>query len=282
MKLFIFLVLFSFSGLLHAQILFGAWVESGSIKAVNEFENQLGKPLSIVHRFYAWNDPIPTDLEEHDKKKGKANLVTWEPYGTTLDEIISGKEDQFIIERARAFKMFKQKIFLRFAHEMNGNWYPWGGQPKKFKEAFRRVHDLFKEEGADNVLWVWCPNIMSVPNESWNDMEAYYPGDAFVDWIAADGYNWGTTASYFRWQSFEEIFSDFHRRYGGRKPLMIAETSSTEVGGNKALWIKEMKESLSRFPHLKALIWFQEKKETDWRANSSDSSFKAFKNLLSY
>ena len=58
-------------------------------------------------------------------------------------------------------------IYMRPMHEMNGNWYPWGGtvngnSPETFKRAWRRMHDIFRREGADNVRWVFTPI-----NEDW-------------------------------------------------------------------------------------------------------------------
>jgi hypothetical protein len=41
------------------------------------------------------------------------------------------------------------------------------------------VHDFFVQEGATNVVWVWCPNFDSVPNQTWNDFRNYK-----AQWIA--------------------------------------------------------------------------------------------------
>ena len=48
--------------------------------------------------------------------------------------------------------------------------------------------------------------------------------------------------------------------------MMIGETASTEDGGSKARWVTAMGHALSaQFPRVRALIWFQRVKETDWR-----------------
>jgi len=93
-----------------------------------------------------------------------------------------------------------------------------------------------------------------------------------------DGYNWGAARSWSNWQSFREIFSQLHSDYAGRKPLMICEVGCAEVGGNKAAWIEEMGSDLvSRFAAVRALVWFDADKETDWRINSSPASLSAFR-----
>jgi hypothetical protein len=62
---------------------------------------------------------------------------------------------------------------------------------------------------------------------------------------------------------------------------MIAETASAEAGGNKAEWIRSLQNALVRdFPAVKALLWFEVSKETDWRAESSDASLTALRSLV--
>jgi beta-mannanase len=57
---------------------------------------------------------------------------------------------------------------LRFAHEMNGNWYPWsegvnGNAAGQYVPAYRRVVTLFRSVGVTNVTWVWSPKVASPP-----------------------------------------------------------------------------------------------------------------------
>jgi endoglucanase len=96
-----------------------------------------------------------------------------------------------------------------------------------------------------------------------------------------DGYNWGTTRSWSRWQSFEEIFAPLYAAYAGRKPLMICEVASAERGGDKPAWIRDMGAALrGRLSKVKGLVWFECDKETDWRINSSPAALAAFRSVL--
>ena len=52
-----------------------------------------------------------------------------------------------------------------------------GDGPGKYVRAWRHVHDVFEAEGADNVVWVWCPLVTDVPAEPWNHWTNYYPGE---------------------------------------------------------------------------------------------------------
>jgi hypothetical protein len=269
----------------HGALL-GAFVGTGTLAG---FETELGRKVAINHNFVGWTDDFPSMLAGL-ASGGRIPLITWEAWensvGAPLTDIISGTYDSMIQSRAQASKSFGQKFFLRWGHEMNGNWYPWDGSHNgadsaanaTYISAYRHVHDLFVAAGATNVLWIFCPNVDSVPNESWNQWANYYPGDAYVDWMGFDGYNWGTVQTTSTWQTFPTIASRIYAGLAAKgKPTMIPETASAELGGNKASWIAGILPSLeTSFPAVKALVWFQMNKETDWRIDSSAASESAF------
>jgi hypothetical protein len=111
-------------------------------------------------------------------------------------------------------------------------------------------------------------------------LAALLPGDRFVDWLGMDGYNWGTTRSWSRWQSFRDIFGPVYSKYSRRKPTMICEVASAQSGGDKAAWIRDMGAELAGpFSRVRALVWFHADKETDWRIDSSPASLAAFRSV---
>ena len=273
--------------------LLGAWVKtstSWSQQGVTDFEAMIGRKLDIDHRYYGWTHTFPSTNEHWDLANGRIPMITWEPHGTTLDQIRYGKYDSMIRARAVGLRDLGKPLFLRFAYEMNGNWFSWDGYhnndpgktngPAKFVSAWRHVHGIFSAAGASNVVWVWCPNDDSVPHDAWNDVRNYYPGDAYVDWVCLDGYNWGTTQWWSRWRSLASIVGSFYSTYANTKPIMVGETASTEIGGDKAQWIRDARAALkSQFPSIAAFVWFHERKETDWRVNSSSGALSAFREL---
>jgi beta-mannanase len=200
--------------------------------------------------------------------------------------------DTLIRTRAQAARDTSQKFFLRWGHEMNGNWYPWDGfhnganaaAPTKYIAAYRHIHDLFTQTGASNVLWVFSPNADSVPGDAWNQWSNYYPGDSYVDWLGFDGYNWGTVQTGSIWRTFEAIGSSIYPSLAAKgKPLMIPETASAEQGGNKAAWISALLSTFQQsFPAIKALVWFHMNKETDWRIDSSAAAKDSFVPLANH
>ena len=256
-------------------------------RKVAEFEALVGRRLDIDMRYHGWSTAWPTAMEKWDVSEGRIPMVTWgsPAGGPSLVEITNGSQDGWLAARAQATREWGKPVFLRPLWEMNGNWSSWDGvhnghAPSLYIAAWRRIHDIFAHEGADNVIWVWAPNVTDVPAEGWNHWTNYYPGDAYVDWVGMDGYNWGTTIQWHRWQGFAAIFGPLYASYAGRKPMMVAETASAEVGGSKARWINAADTALrTRFPAIKAFVWFNSNKETDWRVNSSTTALASFKAL---
>lgn len=274
-------------------LLFGAYVNQDNVWRGNDdalgkvvgFESLLGRPLAIDVHYYDWTDVFPSGLEQADIAHDRIPLISW--HGANLDVINQGGYDLMVEQRALELKQLRAPVFLRWGWEMNGNWFPEAGPlnmpdgPVKFIAAWRRLHRIFSRVGATNVVWVWCPNAASVPNETWNSWRSYYPGDTYVDWVGVDGYNWGTTQAWSSWQSLSEIIAPVYRDFATRKPIMIAETASAEAGGDKAAWLRTVRATLADgFPAVKAFIWFEVDKETDWRAESSRASLLAFRSLV--
>ncbi len=234
--------------------------------------------------------------------RGAVPLISWMPSDWrsdadqspySLDSILAGKLDGYFDGWAQQLARYGRPVMLRWAHEMNGNWYPWGRQdgntPEKYVAAWRHLHDRFVAAGATNVLWVWSPNVVDDGGGNAAAFEPYYPGDAYVDWVGLDGYN--SAPSGWRW--FRQIFGSSYDRITAltAKPLMIAETASSDAlpaqaasGDTKAKWIADaLGDAIPHaFPRIQAVVWFNEDKTNverngfDWRIASSAEAQRAF------
>jgi beta-mannanase len=219
-----------------------------------------------------------------------------------LKTIVAGNHDSYIRQWAKDAAAWGKScqakrqlaspctMYLRFAHEMNGTWFPWspgvnGNTAQEFRGAWKRIHGIFQQEGATNVRWVWSPYINCSGCSSFSSV---YPGNSYVDWVALDGYNWGTTLSGSSWQSMAQVFGpsyDAVTALAPTKPFMIPEVSSAEKGGSKAEWIRNAfnRDIPNRLPKTKAVVWFSADftaaGETDWRVNSSAASLEAYKEV---
>ena len=74
-------------------------------------------------------------------------------------------------------------VLWRPFHEMNGNWFWWGGQdPATFHRLWKQMFDHFTTtRKLDNLIWVYGPN-------HGDKVAAYYPGDRFADVVGLDAY----------------------------------------------------------------------------------------------
>ncbi|MFH0986334.1 MAG: glycosyl hydrolase [Candidatus Omnitrophota bacterium] len=241
---------------------------------IDRFQEDYGKKPAVVLIFLDWEKYPLESVVKEVYGQGGVLMITWEPWdaptqkGIDYDALLSGKEDAYIRAFALKLKSIGKPVLLRFAHEMNGDWYPWSGQKiggEKYQRLFRYVRKIFEETRADNVRWLFSINAENVPPE--NAYDLCYPGGRFVDYVGLDGYNWGTMRSWSQWRSFSDIFSEVYqdvlRRYS--KPVIISEFGSTSAGGDKAFWIEEALKEMRRMPAVKGWVLFNVDKETDWR-----------------
>lgn len=260
----------------------------GDIRVINNFEMKSQKKAGMIMFYTDWKQEFPMEDCINIVNYGAIPHVTWEPW-LGLDDIVEGRKDEYIIKWAKDAKGFGYPFFLRWGHEMNGDWYPWSGaknnnDASKYVKAYRHIHDIFMKVGAADVIWVWSPADRSVPNVGWNNARNYYPGDEFVDWLGIDGYNWGNTQNWSQWVDFDHIFKrryeEFIQKYPN-KPIMIAEFASAEGGGNKGEWITNTFESMKeKYPQVRSIVWFNINKECDWRIDSSSKALESFKSVI--
>jgi hypothetical protein len=276
------------SGARAAPIALGVFVpgvfdDPGVISA---YGREVGRQPAIVLSYKNWSiEPFYEPELDSVWQRGAISMVTWEPQtakgdGIPLRDIVSGRYDRYIRLSAEAAAAWGKPIMLRFAHEMNGGWYSWGlgvdgNTARDYREAWHHVFWIFRNHGASNVKWVWSPNADAGGS---HPLAIFYPGDDFVDWVGIDGFCWGGSIG---WPSFTSIFGSTYDRIAAltSKPVLIAETAAGEEGGDKAAWIASaLEEEAPRFPHVRALAWFNEEDpRADFRVDSSPASLQAFR-----
>jgi hypothetical protein len=266
--------------------LFGAYVQAPGddhgvqMAAVERRERDVGRRLAIDHHFYPWEKEFPTARERDDLRHGRIPMISWN--GKTLNLAIGlGQHDELIRTRAQAVKALGGKVLIRWMWEMDGRQKAeHTTHPAFYIAAWRHIHDVFADEGVTNVQWVWCPNATAFRSEDERNAPAYYPGDDYVDWVCADGYNWAPGRAKDQWRSFASIYQDFYDWGIARgKPLMVGEYGAQERDpGEKAKWLTEAREALkTRFTGIKAVVYFDANKEYDWRVTSSPETLAAFR-----
>jgi len=192
--------------------------------------------------FYVYGDP-PNILNPIDITK----------------DIAEGKYDEKIKKLARLFINMESRVFLRPGYEFGGNGQGRLASKTYWIPAWKRIYDLFQQNGANNVAFVW--NTLDA-----RDFMDYYPGDNYVDWWAVN---------VFSNQSHQDPFINGFIQEAGkyRKPVMIAESTPRyigSVGGGQSWesWYDPYFKLLSQYPHVKAFCYIN----ASWK-NYPDPSF---------
>jgi hypothetical protein len=266
-----------------AAIQLGAYVPGAPANAqrLHEYTAEVGRAPDVVSWYREFGKPLMEPAEiENLRGTGETPMVTWEPHNASLLDIASGAYDGYLDEAAAVAKSWEGPLLLRFAHEMNGSWYSWdAAAPETYVAAWRHVVSLFRADGAGNVKWVWSPYVLAGGKYPF---ASYFPGDEWIDYVGLDGYNWGPARG--SWQSLEAVFAPSYALATeiSAKPVIVAETGSTENGGDKGAWIRTgLMSALPRsFPRVVAVVWFDENREDDWRVDSSAGSLDAYRAVV--
>lgn len=253
------------SSLIHpAGKFFGLEVNGApdSLSPVINVAASVGRNPNLLGQYVAWNFPFDATAAARALSYGALYYAVWEPFGTSVRAIADGASDAYITKFAKAVHAFGDPIALSFGHEMNGNWYPWGtahATAAEFVAAWRRIHHLFAAAGADNVIWVWNPNIINpMPDVQ---LKPYWPGDGYVDWVGVTGY-FATTGPH----TFDGIYGPTMTeiRQFTDKPFIIAETA-VETGPSDTGSVHSLITGVENRSDVLGLIWFNyDKNGVDW------------------
>ncbi|MDQ1566154.1 MAG: hypothetical protein QOF96_1034, partial [Actinomycetota bacterium] len=283
-------------------------------QGITKLEAQLGRTLDIDNhytpdfRYYVGKTELDVQ-EQLDREKNRIPLIGWACANNA--DILSGSQDDAIAAAATVFKAYGRDFFMRYCWEMDGSRQPDAVRknPDDFIKAWRYIHDKFDALGVTNVVWVWTANAngykMSPP-----EAPKYYPGDDYVDWISADGYNWhgaigrnGAVPD--RYRNFLEIYDNFmlwaraaddtHQKGASTKPIMVAEYGTQEQhddGSIKADWYRIAHDTVTprtaatpaactycgAMSDIQAMIYFDVPgKSGNWYVNTTPKSLEAYK-----
>jgi len=253
---------------------------------------------------------FPTEAAAGLMERGITPFIWWTPVGppgpmrrefARYIHIINGQHDEYIREWATAARDHRGPIILRFAHEMNGRWYPWGitqydNTAARFVEAWQHIWEIFQEVGATNVLFLWSPaREYCVGCVSEYRYEDFYPGNKYVDYVGLNAYNGARS----RWRSLATVLEKPMARLQEvtrtpklprGKPVILGEVGSHHLGGDKAAWLTEgYDEVFRRWPRVQAIVYFdvdmrpRNKTHLDWRLAwpADGSAVAAYRELAS-
>lgn len=271
--------------------------------SVYAYERMIQHRMAYVLWFQAWGDEDRAFQPRHvldAAQQGMTPVITWEPWARnfsapavpqpaySLASIVAGDHDDYIRSWAQGARSVGVPIILRFAHEQSTepgvvSWYPWQGDPDGYRAAFRHIVAIFREEGADNVRFLWSGMWL----HEW--APDYYPGGDVVDWVATTILNHGTDIpeEWAQWFTFDALFQrQYQSAVQWGKPVMIIELGSAEQGGDKAAWLRDAFGSLeTTYPLVRAVLLFEvavdrEYPNVNWSVASSPESLAAFREVI--
>src|SRR5271170_4731637 len=140
-----------------------------------------------------WHAVRPTDDEPvafRDSVQGHLTDFEWHELltpGTELNKRWCTQVD-VIAGYLKQLRDAHVPVLFRGYHEMNGNWFWWGGRPGPNGSAalYRQIYNRFVQvHHLNNVVWVWNVN---TPGGNAGPIADYYPGPQFADVLTIDVY----------------------------------------------------------------------------------------------
>ena len=250
-------------------------------------ERLVGVRLPVMSWFMTWSVSWP-NLGGRQAAAGRYDLqIAWQPEldddtPIKFTDIVAGKYDGYLTRFFTKAKQHPGRVTVRFAHEMNGDRYPWSASytgpegrcvnsPAEYSVGWRYVVDFKRRMGATNVPFAWC--VMS-NDKGGIPAEHYYPGNRYAQILSMDiynGYNGG-------WQDPAEAISPTYHRLTAlspTKPIWIGEIGCRETTPaerhTKAAWLRELF-ALTQFPRISTVMFFNAARAYDWRLNSSPAA----------
>ncbi len=297
---------------------FGGPEDNVTSNRIIDFENLVSKPIVWAYFSNNWIEGIrfPETSVHIIHQQGIIPFIRMMPRSNfneggpdpvyTMQCIIDGDFDTDLIQWAEDAKKTDIPLIIEFGTEVNGDWFSWNGRwngggeshqygdpnlpdgPERFRDAYRHIIDLFRAQGVKNITWVFHVDAYACPEESWNSMAAYYPGDNYIDWIGVSVYGPQKTGE--EWQTFTEIFDDSYPEFSSistEKPLAVLEFGVIDdsTTGNKAAWIQDALESIKngKYPRIKAISYWHETWENEdgtisnLRLDSSPEALEAYR-----
>jgi hypothetical protein len=194
----------------------------------------------------------------------------------TLDRIAAGDFDRQLTAWAHGARALGVPLLLSFGAEVNEDWGPWNGRwngagetevygdlavpdgAERYRDAYRRLVTLLRSEGARNVSFVFSVGARPA-TAKWNVASHYYPGDAFVDWLAISDYGslhpGAALVPFARRLADSGVYASLTRL--SRRPVAVFAGTVDDATHGKPDWIRDVFRALSsdRYARVRAAIW---------------------------
>ena len=264
------------------------------IEAISELEDHLGTTLPIVRRFRRWEDSLNTTYHRWLVDGGRKIHLSIKPTRANGQRVLwrdianakpGSQIHNEIVEMADQINQLDGEIWMTFHHEPEAGDEA-SGSSAEFQAAWRNFRSIFEDQGVDTT-WVLTMTGWSyeVRTSDVRSIQNWYPGDAHVDIIGADIYNWSNCRTKDEgWRSLESklegviAFADSK----GKKVALPEFGSDEGASGAKGAWLDEVR-TLMKDPYYSsrfaAIMYFDTMDPSvpncDWLLESSPQSLAA-------
>ena len=245
-----------------------------SYAGITAFTKATGVSPRVVSYYSGWMESFQTGFATQAVNHGALPLVQIDPTKISLAAIASGQYDDYLRTYANSVRSFNHKVILGFGHEMNGPWFSWGWRhtrAKVFVAAWRHIVDVFRQQGASNVIWLWTVNVDPPNDNAIQNPARWWPGSTYVNWVGIDGYYYKPS-----W-TFAPLFGPTIKIVYSLSRLPIPILIS-EVGAPKADQPAKIADLFAgiRAYGLLGFVWFDADGNKDW-ALTTPAAIAAFR-----
>lgn len=279
--------------------------------AVVAFAAYTGRNVAFAPWSVSWHDHLafPTQGVEELWRHGYVPQIRLDSFPTQAygenpvpapgpvpsSSIAAGAHDAELRAFADAARATDIPISFDYDYEMN-NAQPWGGRfdgggtttgygdpswpdgPEHFRDAYRHIVTIFRQEGATNVTFFFHAGTVNGYGagqywEPWERFKNYYPGDDYIDWLGLSVYaehDLNDVPQTFEQKLAGALEPGYEGGYAeitalGSKPLSINEMGLHNMPSEeaKAQWVEDASAVLQsgRYPRIAAIDWLAQNKE---------------------
>lgn len=213
-------------------------------------------------------------------KRDALPLISWKPFESNssissvddhlMQEISTGRFDSSFISFAKQLASLNKPFFLNLYFNKTSSDTMNKLQPQYFIAAWKHVHNIFTEAGAEKVIWVW---------NNWDiaTAESYFPGSYYVDWLGINIYDKEKITNATDKQGFYSQYNRYHKTalFNFGLPVMITQAMTEAT--DKATWFKVAGNNIdTTFKEIKAVIITNDSKtdQSNFLADRAKSNFE--------
>lgn len=227
--------------------------------------------------------------------------------GRSPGAVARGLADRYFLDMSRVINESGQMVYVRPPAEMNGHWSLWSAfdrdgsrrdadhSTRSYRKAFIRIalisrggdvakiNATLQRNGmpalktthaslpaSGRIATVFNPQAEGSPNVRGNQPQDYYPGRAFVDYVANDLYAQSGRA---HWTANEALY----RRYAPAHPFMMAEYAPW--GYDDPAFMRRMFQWVATHPRTVALMYFNGTSGSTFRLANKARSLTAYRTM---